>query len=245
MESLPVSVVFLLLVVSGSASAGGGGGKNGCRWRQSSSDTVDCTLRILDFRRNSTDSFLASVLQSRARARARTRTGARKERRLRHLNVECSDVFYFESRLRSDHFGALPRLESLSVRRCKIRALPPRAFVGLSALRRLEVRTGNADWTQLALEPDYEALVGLRRLEELDLSLNNLSGLPAGLLCPLASVRSVNLSGNAFHDLADVGIRESECQVKKSNYTTYHFLFPWCMQSVQEYVKLIDVQSNF
>ncbi len=42
--------------------------------------------------------------------------------------------------------------------------------MGLSSLLRLSLRTGNAEWTRpFALSPDYEALVGLGRLEELDL----------------------------------------------------------------------------
>lgn len=63
--------------------------------------TVRCDLRILDFRRNSSEV-----------------TGMKSAERLR---VHCSDVFFFESQLRSDHFGSLGHLVDLSIDYCKIR----------------------------------------------------------------------------------------------------------------------------
>ena len=52
------------------------------------------------------------------------------------VRLACSDLFFAESHLRSEHFGFLPRLEELSIEFCKLRQLPARAFVGLPALTR-------------------------------------------------------------------------------------------------------------
>ena len=74
------------------------------------------------------------------------------------------------------------------------RQLPPRSFVGLTRLKTLSVHTFNADWTSMSLEPDYESLIGLNLLEDLDLSNNNLASMPAGLLCPLVNIVSVRMT---------------------------------------------------
>ena len=52
------------------------------------------------------------------------------------VRLSCSDLFFAESRLRSEHLGFLPRLQELSLQFCKLRQLPARAFVGLPALTR-------------------------------------------------------------------------------------------------------------
>ncbi len=195
MVAVSLLVVWLSATAVGRASAG-------CDVRDDGA-TVDCSLRILDFRRNSTDGVINGVAKNKAPPAS--------------LNVHCSDVFFFESQLRSDHFGSVPTLLELSVRYCKLRSLPPRSFVGLSSLRYLTVNTYNADWASLTLSPDYEAFVGLGSLETLDLTENNIHKLPAGLLCPLDSVKLVNLSKNAFSSLGDLGLsrqrEDDKCNV--------------------------------
>ncbi len=169
-----------------------------CTYEEGDGTIVDCSLRILSFRRNSSDVTAVQNAKS--------------------INVVCSDVFFFESQLRSDHFGDLPDLRELSIKFCKIRQLPPRSFVSLERLSSLTVNTFNAEWTRYELEPDYEALVGLRRLEHLDLSLNNVRSLPPRLLCPLDNLKTVNLSRNGIVDLEDLGLSnrsrgDSNCTV--------------------------------
>ena len=164
----------------------------GCVWDDTISDpTVECKLRILDFRRNSSDVVPANGIKN---------AGATK------MSIVCSDVFFFESQLRSDHLGSLDRLQELDISYCKIRKLPPRSFVGLTRLRRLAIHTHNSDWPALSLEPDYESLVGLDHLETLDLTHNNLRRLPPGLLCRLVNLKTVNVSHNSIEDLVHLGL---------------------------------------
>lgn len=168
-----------------------------CIWNeQVEVPTIDCRLRILDFRRNSSD--VPGVKQ------------------VQNLKVACSDVFFFESQLRSDHFGNLPHLKELSIRYCKIRQLPPRSFVSLARLKTLSINTFNADWTSLVLEPDYESFVGLDLLESLDLTNNNVHSLPPGLFCPLSNLKTLNLSQNTLLDSEHLGLSAREkvnCQI--------------------------------
>ena len=121
------------------------------------------------------------------------------------LNLTCSDVF-FESKLRSDHFGSLQELEELDIEHCKIRVLPPRAFVGLSNLHSLSIETHNRDWSEVLLHIDYEAFVGLNRLKQIKLSNNNILSIPAQLWCPMSDLRTIELNNNQLVNLEDLGL---------------------------------------
>lgn len=55
------------------------------------------------------------------------------------LKIECSDQFYYESTLRSQHFGTLPELRQLQLDYCKIRQIPNEAFKGLGSLEHLRI----------------------------------------------------------------------------------------------------------
>ena len=84
---------------------------------------VQCQLKILDFRRNSSSAAMQVPDPGLDH--------------VKDLKIQCSDVFFFESQLRSDHFGSLHTLENLQINYCKLRSLPPRTFVGLRSLKHL------------------------------------------------------------------------------------------------------------
>lgn len=68
----------------------------------------------------------------------------------------------------------------------------------------------------MALEPDYESLIGLDLLEHLDLTNNNLASMPGGFLCPLVNIASVNVSNNVILDLEHLGLShrgEFKCNI--------------------------------
>ena len=122
------------------------------------------------------------------------------------LDLACSDVFFLESTLRSDHFGSLQQLRRLAIDHCKIRTLPPRSFVGLASLETLSVETFNSEWSAILLHIDYEAFVGLNKLKTLTLSNNNIYETPAKLFCPLSSVETIDLRNNRLVNLEDLGL---------------------------------------
>ena len=167
-----------------------------CQWTPNDQASVECHLKILDFRRNSS-SIAAMQVPHPGLNEAES------------LGVFCSDVFFFESQLRSDHFGSLDSLANLEISFCQLRTLPPRTFVGLQGLTSLKIHTHNKDWTSLQMEPDYESLVGLEQLQSLDMQLNNLHHIPPGFFCPLKNLAHIELSSNAISDLNHLGISHS------------------------------------
>ena len=139
------------------------------------------------------------------------------------IGIKCSDVFFFESQLKSEHFGNLPQLEHLEIEFCKIRHLPSRAFAGLSNLKSLSLNSHNAEWSSVVLDIDARSLNMLHKLQSLDLSQNNLWSLPGSALCDLPSLRSLNVSHNHLLDLADLGLSfEEGCNVELTQIDLSH-----------------------
>ena len=131
------------------------------------------------------------------------------------LNLKCSDVFFHESQLKTEHFGALPNLEKLTIDYCKIRHVPARAFAGLSNLKSLSLQSHNADWSSVLMDLDMDSFKRAFALEELILSHNNLWSLPPGMMCGLNNLHSLNMSNNHLLEASNVGLSSgsSSCQV--------------------------------
>ena len=58
----------------------------------------------------------------------------------------------------------------------------------------------------MLLHIDYEAFVGLDKLELIKLSYNNIYDLPARLLCPLSRLQTIELNNNQLVNLEDLGL---------------------------------------
>ena len=132
------------------------------------------------------------------------------------LNLTCSDVFFLESNLRSDHFGSLQELQHLDIHQCKIRSLPPRSFVGLSHLETLSIQSFNSDLSAILLHIDYEAFVGMDQLKSIKLSNNNIYETPVKLFCPLTNLETIDMSNNQLVNLEDLGLSnrtEEQCSL--------------------------------
>ena len=176
--------IFVLLLAALAVSAASGAD---CRFDRGAS-RLECSLRTLNAHNASFSS------SSRAES----------------IGIECSDVFFYESFLRTNHFGYLPSLRRLDLEYCKIRRVPSLAFSGLSGLRELALRTRNSEWSAMVMELEKDALTGLNDLRVLNLTQNNLWTLPPAAFCSLDSLRVLNLSTNYLQDILDLGFGSRE-----------------------------------
>ena len=98
--------VFVFAMGAKSGLLGNNHGKTYCKMTEDHK-IMQCSLRTLQSEIDATDNDIG---------------------RAKQLEVKCSDMYFFESKLKSEHFGKLPLLEELDIEFCKIRHLPPRAF---------------------------------------------------------------------------------------------------------------------
>ena len=126
-------------------------------------------------------------------------------RRAQHITVECSNVFFYESILKINHFGYLPNLKKLDLKFCKIRRIPALAFSGLSGLQELNIQTHNSEWSAMVIELEQDAFTGLNDLRKLNFTHNNLWSLPKATFCGLNSLVVLNLSANFLQDVSELG----------------------------------------
>ena len=178
-SALPEAAAAATTAVTAAAAASGSGT---CSY-DAHHEKLWCSLRTLNAQNNT------ASIQSSTRAR--------------HINVTCSDVFFYESVLRTNHFGYLPNLQSLSLEFCKIRRIPSLAFSGLSGLRDLVIRTHNSEWSAMVMELESDAFTGLNSLRTLNLTMNNLWTVPSSTFCSgLNSLVDLNLSDNFLQVLS-------------------------------------------
>ena len=106
-------------------------------------------------------------------------------------------MYLYESVMSRDQFGSLPQMTQLSVEFCKLKMLPAGSFVGLKNLRLLSIQGHNSEWSgSMTLQLQENTLRGLSKLETLDLSDNNIWGLPSAALCHTPLLNTFNLSRN-------------------------------------------------
>ena len=180
---------------AGVAGSGGGGGT--CSF-DAHHQGLWCSLRTLNTQNNTTTDVW---LQSSNRAK--------------RISVQCSDVFFYESILRTNHFGYLPNLAILQLEYCKIRRIPSLAFSGLSGLRDLVIRTHNSEWSAMVMELEADAFTGLNNLHHLNLTQNNLWTAPRSTFCGLHSLRVLNLSVNFLQDANELGFNQCNIPLEK------------------------------
>lgn len=86
--------------------------------------------------------------------------------------------------------GLSRRVRALLLDHNRVRALPPGAFVGAGALRRLDLRENGLRWVHA------RAFWGLGALQELDLGANQLEALAPGTFVALRALRALSLADN-------------------------------------------------
>ena len=125
------------------------------------------------------------------------------------LRLLCDDLL-IASAISNNSFHHLGELKQLSIERCKLGELPGSVFSGLAQLKQLTIRSQNIDW-DVQLNLKSPSLFGdLKRLEQLDLSTNNLVNLPEDLFCDLHSLSTLNLSTNTFSDVSAIGFSSKQ-----------------------------------
>lgn len=180
---------LLCLLAALLARAGTAGAS--CHWSSDGNDTRSavCSLRTLD------PSAMAALFPS--------LDGALK------LRLTCSSVHHFESTVTGESWHRLSGLHELNIDGCKLLRLPDAAFQPLEELKRLTVQTLNQEWgVTRSLELGPEAFAGLRELQVLELIDSNLRALPANILCGLGNLQLLNLTGNQFSNISDVGFAD-------------------------------------
>ncbi|EAT46215.1 AAEL002583-PA [Aedes aegypti] len=181
--SRTLAVVFALLMSSMAASG------SQCNWEYEKS-SVTCRLRTLE--RTGLD------LQG---AEGTTR-----------LDIKCSELILFESQLSPNAFLRLSSLSELKIESCKLLHLPEGAFEGMLALKKLSVNTRNYEWgAGKVLELQPSSMKGLKELQNLDLSDNNIRALPDGFLCPLTNLKVLNLTNNRIRSTESLGLAGKTC----------------------------------
>ncbi|XP_054164081.1 toll-like receptor Tollo [Oppia nitens] len=121
------------------------------------------------------------------------------------LTVVC-DESLFESRLENGSLSHLRFLKSLDIENCKLKQLSGGALTGLQQLRNLTVRTHNNNLGSQSLALTHESLSSLKHLEKLDLGFNYIGQLPQDLFCPLASLKTLNLTQNRLSGFGSFGL---------------------------------------
>lgn len=112
------------------------------------------------------------------------------------LQIECSQMLFFQSALLNNSFYHLVNLENLDIRYCKIGEIPRYAFSGLSKLKNLTIKTYNTEWTAMSLTISSNAFQEQIQLVRLDLASNNIWTLPEKLFCNLDHLVFLNMSRN-------------------------------------------------
>ena len=125
------------------------------------------------------------------------------------LVVICDDS-QKESNFENGSLSHLRFLKSLDIENCKLGHLSGGALLGLQQLRNLTVRTHNKQWATHSdihtLELSHESLSNLKHMEKLDLGFNYMAKLPQDLFCPLASLKTLNLTHNRLNDFGSFGL---------------------------------------
>ena len=142
-----------------------------------------------------------------------------------------------------DQLGNLPQLTELHLEFCKLKLLPSSSFIGLKNLVSLTVSGHNSEWSgSLTLQLQENTLQGLSKLERLDLSDNNIWGLPTSSLCHTPTLTTFNLSRNNIVEVSELGLSRdtdpSNCQMLhltsldlSFNKVEQHLIFSWLFKN--------------
>lgn len=133
------------------------------------------------------------------------------------LKIRCNDDLFYESVLPSQALQRLHDLQELNVEGCKILQLEASSFETLANLKKIVLKTRNSDWSPgKSLEINSLSFVGLRELQSLNLSDNNIRALPEGVFCTLQSLKTLNLTYNRLRSVERLGFGDGHMSICSS-----------------------------
>ena len=138
------------------------------------------------------------------------------------LTVKCVDTTS-QSQLEPQGFRSLLWLEELSIKDCNIDRIPDRAFLGLTRLKSLTIKSetnGVLTFTRGSFE-------GLANLQSLDISENSVRLIEKGVLCSLPNLLFLDLSYSDLGSISDLGMSTAVSQAN-------------CLRNVQN----LDLKGN-
>ena len=138
------------------------------------------------------------------------------------LTVKCSDKTS-RSQLEPRGFRSLLWLEELSIKNCNIDRIPDRAFLGLTRLKSLNIKS-EANGVLTFTRGSFEGLANLQRL---DISENSVRLIEKGVLCSLPNLVFLNLSYSDLKSISDLGMSTAVSQAN-------------CLRNVQN----LDLKGN-
>ncbi|CAG7818064.1 unnamed protein product [Allacma fusca] len=140
--------------------------------------------------------------------------------RTRSIRIHCNDKLFFQSFLFPNETFfpglSLVSVAQLSIDSCKIRRLEGGSnfWKNLPFLRTLSIQSRNSQWSSsVTLELFPNSFQGLPLLQTFDLTLNNIWTLPEDILCPLKSLRTLNISQNKLSEIEEISNLKSPGKV--------------------------------
>ena len=117
------------------------------------------------------------------------------------LTVICTDTVSV-SQLEPRGFRSLVWLEELNIIDCNFQEIPDRAFLGLTRLKSLNIKSA----TEGLLTFTRGSFEGLANLQRLDLSGNKVRLGETGILCSMPNLVFLNLSQTELGSVSDLGL---------------------------------------
>lgn len=128
------------------------------------------------------------------------------------LKIQCDEGLSYESDLPKNAFAPLRNLNELAIDSCKLQRLASDSLTGLQGLKRLTIRTRNAEWSQSkSLDLNVSSLHTLKELEVLNLIDSNLRQIPEGAFCELPTLQVLNLTRNRIRSTDNLGFSQKPC----------------------------------
>ena len=163
------------------------------------------------------------------------------------LTVTCTDTVSV-SQLEPRSFRSLVWLEELSIIDCNFQEIPDRAFLGLTRLRSLNIKSS----TEGVLTFSRGSFEGLANLQRLDLSRNKVRLAESGILCSMPNLSFLNLSQTELGSVADLGLSTVVSQANclrnvKTLDLSANMITAISSQQVFNFpsVERIDISSNY